>query len=454
MIYQNDRFVGREPELDCLEDIYSSDSFELVAVTGPSGSGKTALVREFCRDRRAILFTASDTDRESNLSAFSRAVSKAMYRGLRSLVDFNSVEEALAFLRKLSERERLIVVLDSYDRLMGSNDAFSSGVCRVLSKTIRGGNIMVILTGSEAIRDQQFGVNLKSIELGRMRFSDVRGICPGYSERDMVLLYGVTGGNPSALKYIDPGKTLKDNIDSMYLHSDSPLFKGIPERFSALVRNPSQYYRILHALESGQIQLGEIVQRSGVTPSAACSTYLVSLMDLGVVEKKHPFGAMASRRSVYSIIDSSLAFWLKFISVNRSIIEFRYDDDIYNPIMADVDEFFAPVFTDICRQFISENGKYFDIAPLHYGEWWDGDDHIDIIVGDILTTMFCDCVFDDAPVDLRRLKYLISKADSINVIGARRYALFSRAGFTDQVVDHAEKHPEVTLVSLREICRY
>jgi AAA+ ATPase superfamily predicted ATPase len=453
MIYLNDRFIGREKEMGVLESAYMSHAFELVTVSGASGTGKTALIRGFCEGRRAVLFTASRTNRQQNLSAFSKAVSKAMYKGLRSLVDFASLPEAIVFLRKLSEKERLIVVIDRYDDLIACDPSSDRMLREMFVHDLQGANMMVIISSSAPL--DPIAEGQRDIVLADLSFQDFRdAFYDSFDDHSLMMLYSVTGGRPEYVRYIDPDRSAEENVDAMCLRPDAPLFREPVARFMASVRNPEQYLCILSALAEGPLQMGEIVERSGVTPSSACSTYLASLISMGVVEKSVPWGEKASRKGQYKICDGALLFWMRFVHGNESLIEYRYGEDLYDLVISDEDGHLAQVFRDVCLQFIHSNPAFFDMMPSRYGEWWGDAGHIDIIASDLLTTMFCDCRYRDSPVGKSVLDSLISKSRSIRTIGTRRYALFSKSGFTKELRDHAERNPGITLVSLRDICRF
>ena len=453
MIYLNDRFIGREDEINVLESAYMSHAFELVTVSGISGSGKTALIREFCRGRRAVLFTATRTNAHQNLSAFSKAVSKAMYKGLRSLVDFSTLPEAFGFLRKLAEKERLIVAIDRYDDLIGCGPASERALREMLAHDLRGSNMMVILSSSRPL--DSIAEGQRDIVLGDLPFQDFRdAFYDSFDDHGLMMLYSLTGGRPEYVRYIDPAKTVEENIDAICLHPDAPLFREPIQRFMSSVRNPDQYLCLLSALADGPLQLGEIVEWSGVTPSSACSTYLSTLSDLGLVERSAPYGERTSRKGRYRICDGALLFWMRFIHGNESLIEYRYGEDLYDLVISDEDGHLALVFREVCVLFMHSNPAFFDIVPSRYGEWWGDEGHIDIVASDLLATMFCDCRYRDSPVGKSVLDNLMAKSQAIRTIGSRRYALFSKSGFTKELRDYAERNPGITLVSLRDICRF
>ena len=454
MIYLSERYIGRREEKRLLDEAFSSSGFELVTVTGPSGSGKTAMIREFCRDKRAVLFTASRTNAAINLSSFSKSVSKALYKGLRSLVKFSSWEEGMLFLKRMAANRRLAVVLDDCESLFVSDPDAEGSLREILTHDMQDANVMVVLvsrssTGLESIS------GCRSIALDNLPFSSVRDVYKDrYDDHDLVRLYAITGGNPGNLRYIDPDKTINQNIDSLYLSPDSPMYTGPIRRLMAQVRNPETYECILSALSKGPRQMGDIVEESGVSPSSACSTYLSALMDLGMVRKDLPYGEKASRKGLYSIVDPSFLFWFRFVHENRSLIEYRYSDDLYGIVVGTDDDYLPPVFREICLQFIQENPAFFDMSVARSGCWWGDRGQIDIIVGDLLTTMFCDCRYRDSPVGLSVLETLKKKSEAIRTIGVRKYAVFSKEGFAKDLQDYARRHSDVTLVSLRDICRF
>lgn len=448
------QFIGRSEETRILEDAFASHSLELVTVSGAPGMGKTALLREFCRDRRAVLFTASRTNASINLASFSKAVSKAMYKGLRSLVRFSSVAEAFSFLKRMSASGRLIVVIDDFDALMGAVQDPARELRELFTHDYEGTDIMIVLVG----RTPMDGYGLpehRSVVLDRLPFSAVRdAFLDRFDDHDLVRLYAITGGVPDSLRLIDTDRTINQNIDALYFTPDSPLYSGPMHRLMMSVRSTEKYECILSALSSGPKQMGEIVDASGVSPSSACSTYISSLMDLGLVRRDLPYGEKASRKGVYSITDPSLLFWFRFVHENRSLIEYRYTDDLYDIIVGTDDGYLSGVFREICMQFIRENPAYFDMSVTRSGEWWGEKGHIDIVAGDLLTTLFCDCRYRDSPVGLSVLENLREKSKAIRTIGARRYAIFSKEGFTKDILDHARRHTDVILVSLRDICGF
>ena len=70
-------FVGREHELNTLQDQADRSGFHMIVIYGRRRIGKTALIQEFCKDRHALSFTAVESSDLVNLRNFSNAIHRA-----------------------------------------------------------------------------------------------------------------------------------------------------------------------------------------------------------------------------------------------------------------------------------------------------------------------------------------------------------------------------------------
>ncbi len=438
--------------MEALNAAYRSNGFRFVTISGERGSGKTTLIKRFCTGKKAILFSAILSTSEHELKSFSKAVSKAMYRGVRSLVDFNTFEDSFEFIIKMSEKERIILVIDEYQNLVESVLGFESLFRSFISNRFYGHNMMVVLagTGLEPINY----ASSSHIHVNNLSFSEMRKEFNHMSSEDVVALYAVTGGHLSYISCVDPSKGLKENLDSSFLSSDGIMYNMPQATLKESFRNLGVYNAILSVLCNGRMRMSDIVSDSGLESSAACSTYLVNLIESGIVSKEIPFEESNSRKGEYRIIHGPIAFWYRYVQDNKSLIEFR-ESELYDAIVKDMDSFVSMYFSDICMQYIVENHGIFDMVPGRMGPWWDKvDDRIDIVVesDDRLSMMYCDCKYRDSLVGMSVLEELKRKAKGKNQITRSRYALFSKAGFTQELIRYAENDDDTFLISLDDIC--
>ena len=67
-------FYCREQELAKLNRRYTDDQFECVVIYGRRRVGKTAIIKEFCKDKPAIFFSALNATAQENLESLSSAI--------------------------------------------------------------------------------------------------------------------------------------------------------------------------------------------------------------------------------------------------------------------------------------------------------------------------------------------------------------------------------------------
>ena len=67
-------FIGRQAELQALEELYSKQGFQMVVLYGRRRVGKTALLSHFCTGKHALYFTAEQKNDFDNLRGFSEAI--------------------------------------------------------------------------------------------------------------------------------------------------------------------------------------------------------------------------------------------------------------------------------------------------------------------------------------------------------------------------------------------
>ena len=108
-------FVGRERELEVLNRLYDSGSFEMPVIYGRRRVGKTRLISEFVKDKRAIYVQARRTNAEANLALVSDAITA--FAAGAPMGSFGSFDEAIDALARLSRDESLVFVIDEYPYL-------------------------------------------------------------------------------------------------------------------------------------------------------------------------------------------------------------------------------------------------------------------------------------------------------------------------------------------------
>lgn len=190
-----------------------------------------------------------------------------------------------------------------------------------------------------------------------------------------------------------------------------------------------------------------------------CSTYIKSLLTLGIVQKEMPYGEKASKKTIYSIDDDMFRFWYRFVPDNASMIARGAANIVYKRIEPYLSYYMGKVFEEICKQYLWKlliSGK----SPVEFtslGRWWGNDPihkcqaEIDIMgVQDKVTAIFAECKWTNEKVDVSVLETLTERSNLFSY-KKRHFFLFSKSGFTKGCTERAIELGNVPLVTYKEI---
>ncbi len=110
-------FFDRVKELKKLNQIYNSNRFEFAIFYGRRRVGKTTLIREFCKNKKAIYFVVRKASNEVNLQNFSNDVFEMIEKYKSRNGYFLDLEKAFEYIYNISKDERIILVIDEYPYL-------------------------------------------------------------------------------------------------------------------------------------------------------------------------------------------------------------------------------------------------------------------------------------------------------------------------------------------------
>ena len=82
--------------------------------------------------------------------------------------------------------------------------------------------------------------------------------------------------------------------------------------------------------------------------------------------------------------------------------------------------------------------------------WWDKKDEIDIVKGNSLQIIAADCYWKDELIGKKEYAYLKEKAEKLDVAD-RRYYMFAKKGFTEELKNIAKEDKDINLITLDEM---
>lgn len=340
--------VGREKEIRLLNEMYNSDSAELIALYGRRRVGKTFLVNEVFRDRITFRHAglspidneyADDSKRKSRmkdqLKHFARSLTMSGMKGVRTpsswLDAFYMLEDYLQ--EKDDGKTRQLIFIDEIQWMDTPKSGFMTGFEAFWNGwACYRQNMMVIVCGSSTswILDKFINnhgglydrvtrqIKLLPFSLRECEhFFQSTGVI--FSRYDITQAYMMVGGIPYYLKYFDKALSLPQSIDAALFAEDAPLADEFDRLFASLFTNPAVMKAIIMALSTKNIGLtrSEIVHQTGIADSGEFSGYLKALTAGGFILKYCPYGN-SKRDEYYKLSDPFCIFYLRFVRENRN----------------------------------------------------------------------------------------------------------------------------------------
>jgi hypothetical protein len=461
-------FINRVSELAILEKMYHSDKAELFILYGRQRVGKTEFLSNFCKDKKSIFFLCDLGSEILLRTSLSFTINQVLFGTDRIHAVFNTWEDVFQALGKAAEGERLVVVLDEFPNLVSAHQTVFPALLNLWNKLLQHTNILLILSGSEVgmmekiVQQLQIGISenrTKHYFLEPFSFKQARLFFQNYEEQDQVRAYATYGGTPAYLSVIDPQTSLQENILNTILNRETFLYDEARYVLQQEIREPRQYFAILHAIATGKTRLNEIKQATGMD---GAHVYLDALRNLHLIERIVPVTESQpdkSRRGLYRIKDHYLRFWFRFVLPNRSLLERAVGRLVLETqILPEIDHFSALAFEEICHQYfwyIGITGRL-PFFPQSIGKWWDNQNKIDLVIlGDQIAELV-DCKWSNQALGSNDLMDLERKAELVRPDLPRhqiRFGLCSRSGFTRQLVEIAHQRKDVGLFSLPMILK-
>lgn len=456
-------FIGRNKELNKLNKMYDSDSFELAVIYGRRRVGKTTLIREFCKDKRAIYFISREASDFFNLENFSKDVFEITLNQTSGSAKFLNWEDAFDYIYNISKDERIILVIDEYPYLAQSNRSISSILQAHIDMKLKESKLFLILCGSSMSFMENQVLGYKSPLYGRRTaqfkvkpfifFESIR-YHKNFTNEEKAIIYGITSGIPEYLSKINDSKSLKDNIIDLFLDDTGHLFEEPSSLLKQELREPATYNTIITSIAKGASKLNEISTKSSLENNK-CAKYLSSLISLGIVRKEKPVNEDTSKKSIYVIEDNMFKFWYRFIPDNMTHIVSGNPKRLYEKIIEpQISHYMGTIFEEICKQYIlikNSNGE----LPIMFGKigkWWGGNpilkkqEEIDIMaIGEESSVIYGECKWTNDLIDNNVLENIIRRGNLFQYKD-KYYYLFSKSGFTQECINKAETNLSIKLI--------
>lgn len=460
-------FIGRENELNALNNLYNSEKFEFAVIYGRRRVGKTALINEFTKDKDTIFFTGVETNAKQNLDNLSKCIME-YNTGIAASSSFTSFQAALEYVFELAKKKRIVLVIDEYPYVARASKSLASTLQLLIDKHKDYSKLFLILCGSSmsymedhvlAYKAPLYGRRTAQLKIKPFDFFEACRYFENLSGEDKAIAYGIVGGTPQYLMQLNDNLSIEDNIKNTHLNPASPIFEETNNLLKQEVREPAIYNAVIIAIANGSSKLSEISSKIDEDTSI-CAAYIKNLITLGIVKKEVPYSEKTSRKTIYSIEDNMFRFWYRFVPENASIISHGASDLAYSRIAPEISSYMGIVFEDICKQYLwkllLEGRCAVNFSDI--GRWWGANpkqrtqEEIDIMGADKDSALFCECKWKNEKIDLSVLETLVERS-SLFHYKKKYFYLFSKTGFTKGCIEKSAEMGNVMLITYDDMLK-
>jgi len=457
-------FVNRERELIFLNALIARrrpGPAQLVLLYGRRRVGKTVLLLTWA-ERSGLPFTYWAAEKEPAALQRRKLYARLLGISIPQAPIFNSWSEFWDAAAAVLKGQRRILILDELPYAAETDPAMLSALQHAWDHHFKNGDLLIMLCGSH-VRTMETLLSQQSPLFGRMTgqwllqpldFSALALFFPQWSLEERIALYGMVGGVPAYLEWLDSERSLVENVWDVILAPGS-MFVAEPQfLLYDEVRDPQTYLAILKAIGRGNHALNEISNAS-LVGKAHLSAYLATLQSLRLVERRLPATIAPTRRRKsrqgrYHFTDPYFRFYFRFIDPYLAYLPAESTamrEGIRQGLRAFVGQ---TAFEELAQSWIRKQGRAGNLPfePEAVGSHWSRHVQVDVVAVNWQTKdmLLGECKWTETPIDKRIIRELVEKKKpkvlkdmAISDDWRVHYAFFARRGFTDAARAYAQE---------------
>lgn len=481
------RLFGRDAEWRELSEFATGTSIgaSLALVYGRRRQGKTLMLELLARQTHGFLFAATQQSEAQNLADFGAAYADFLRIG--QPVAFGGWPEALAELLRLGERGPVPAVIDEFPYLVSTTPGLPSYLQQALSpmgyakehtrtRLVLCGSALTtmsqLLSGSAPLRGRAtLELVVRPFDFREAAIFWGLGADPELAFRVNALVGGTpaylemcAGAAPADLASFD------DWVVRRLLNPASAMFRegGLLLREEPSIADATSYAATLAAISAGNHRRSQIAAALG-RPSGALGHLLSGLQDIGLVEQVDD--ALRDKRSVFRIAEPVVRLHQLIVGRREPELIAGRAERVWTSAAGTVaGKIYGPHFEDLARQWCLRyaaaetiGGAASNVRPTHIGcrEHRRGHE-LDVVVTEtvsfgkdkVIAIGEAKATADGVGVgQMQRLEHLRALLPTTRTEAQPKLVLFSRAGFTAELVAIAAGRADLELVDLSRLYR-
>ena len=361
-----ENIIGREQEIEKLENYISSRKSEFIAIYGRRRVGKTFLVKELFENRFAFRVTGKDNViTKEQLASFSFALNDQL--GIEA--DVTNWPEAFRLLQKALEKMPDGTKIIFFDELPWF-DTYASNFISALEHfwndwAFYRSDIKLIACGSATtwmlnqVINSRGGLHNRithNILLSPFKLHEVEEYFKSqgfyYERPEIIECYMAMGGVAYYLSLFETNKSVAQNIQQLCFTRGGELTEEFERMFNSLFKKADNHLAIVTALKNkgkGMTRL-DLLDATGLANNGRFSQILKELEQCDFIRSYTPFGK-SKKDMMYQLIDPFCLFYFKFMHNKGAFLDNHW---VKMQTTAEYESWCGHAFEIVCLHHINE----------------------------------------------------------------------------------------------------
>ena len=361
-----ENIIGREQEIEKLENYISSRKSEFIAIYGRRRVGKTFLVKELFENRFAFRVTGKDNvTTKEQLTSFSFALNDQL--GIET--DVTNWPEAFRLLQKALEKMPDGTKIIFFDELPWF-DTYASNFISALEHfwndwAFYRSDIKLIACGSATtwmlnqVINSRGGLHNRithNILLSPFKLHEVEEYFKSqgfyYERPEIIECYMAMGGVAYYLSLFETNKSVAQNIQQLCFTRGGELTEEFERLFNSLFKKADNHLAIVTALKNkgkGMTRL-DLLDATGLANNGRFSQILKELEQCDFIRSYTPFGK-SKKDMMYQLIDPFCLFYFKFMHNKGAFLDNHW---VKMQTTAEYESWCGHAFEIVCLHHINE----------------------------------------------------------------------------------------------------
>lgn len=329
------RFIGREIELETLQQFKKKRTASLIVIRGRRRIGKSRLIEELAKGfPKAFIFSGLPPETHvSEEIQRQEFIVQMQQQGIPRL-GRDSWSDLFLDLANQCQKGAVLVALDEITWMGSADPAFLGKLKTAWDLHFKKNpQLMLIVSGSNSTWIEKnilsstgfVGRISYRLKLEELSLKACRNFFPAeISPYEIYKVLSVTGGIPRYLEEIQPELTAEKNICNLCFDAGGLLFNEFEQIFSTLFsQRASVYAKLLEAMKEGSRSVKELAAFFERQPGGDLIEYLHDLIEAGFIQRYRQWNLSDPSKGElyrYRICDNYSRFYLKFIAPRRTQI--------------------------------------------------------------------------------------------------------------------------------------